>query len=151
MKSTQAGSRRTKFDLIDQSLVKEQRQCLILDPVGSTPLDWLPGNRPVDSKISMAAFTELGDMPNFIICIFVALGHLLKDHTLPKSNRAKLAKRLNKLAEDVDKELETPTTAANTLAQKYARAIEKGVNDKARRTDRHEALLELMSPFLREK
>jgi hypothetical protein len=83
--------------------------------------------------------------------LFVATGHLLKDHILPKSNKAKLAKRLNKLAEAVDKELETPTTAASTLAQKYARAIEKGVNDKARRTDRHEVLLELMSPLFREK
>lgn len=83
--------------------------------------------------------------------LFVAAGHLLKDHTLPSSKRARLAKRLSKFAEHVDQELETPTTAASTQAQRYARAIEKGVNDKARRTDRHEVLLEIMSPLFREK
>jgi len=83
--------------------------------------------------------------------LFVAAGHLLKDRVLPSSKRGRLARRLNKFAENVDRELETPTTAASTLAQQYARAIEKGVNDKARRADRHEVLLEIMSPFFREK
>lgn len=107
------------------------------------------------SKIRLI-FPQIADVSRWgnradFYSLFVAVGHLLKDHVLPQSRRVRLAKRLNKFAESVDKELETPTTTASGLAQKYARAIEKGVNDKARRTDRHEALLELMSPLFREK
>jgi hypothetical protein len=101
-------------------------------------------------------FPDISEAPRWgnradFYSLFVAAGHLLKDHTLPKSNRKKLAKKLTKLAEEIDQELETPTAADSTRAQKYARAIEKGVNDRARRTDRHEVLLETMTPFFKEK
>lgn len=59
--------------------------------------------------------------------------------------------RLVLFAQEVDKRLEDPDVRVSDAAQKYARAIEKGSNDKARRSDRHQAMLEVMSPFFEEK
>jgi hypothetical protein len=83
--------------------------------------------------------------------LFIAIGHLLKDHRIPKSSERQLSRKLVNFAEEVDRRIETPTARTSAAARSYARAIEKGSNDKARRTDRHEALINLLSPFVRRK
>jgi hypothetical protein len=81
--------------------------------------------------------------------LFVAFGSLLEKYVMPKSTRA-ITAALAKFASEVDKSLETPTSGA-TNVKKYARAIEKGVNDKARRSTRHDVLISLISPMLKKK
>jgi len=80
--------------------------------------------------------------------IFVALGTLFLHQTLPLSKEKKLAAKLLRFAEDVDERLEDPTAKTSEASASYARAIEKGSNDKARRADRQEALIEVITPFL---
>jgi hypothetical protein len=62
-----------------------------------------------------------------------------------------LSKKLVEFAIEVDRRLERPAADTSEGARKYARAIEKGSNEKARRTDRHEALSQLIEPFLKAK
>jgi hypothetical protein len=83
--------------------------------------------------------------------LFVGLGNLFQDYVLPKSAVKKLAAELGKFARAVSLRLEKSTVKTSALVRKYARAIEKGVNDKARRTDRHEALTAIIVPFLKAK
>ncbi len=81
--------------------------------------------------------------------LFVALASLLKDHQIPKTSEKRLTTELIEFADEVDKRLENPTAATSTAAKQYARAIEKGSNDNARRTDRHEALVKIIEPLLK--
>ena len=83
--------------------------------------------------------------------LFVAIGNLLRDRDLPPKNEKDLTQKLREFAGEVDQSLYTPTARAGKAPAMYARAIEKGSNDKARRLDRHEALVELISPFLKAK
>ena len=84
--------------------------------------------------------------------LFVALGKLLQDHDIPsRTSEKQLADKLVKFAREVDQRLEKPTARTSEASKKYARAIEKGSNDRARRMDRHEALAEIIEPFLRKK
>jgi hypothetical protein len=81
--------------------------------------------------------------------LFVALASQLDKNDMPKATKTMTA-ALKKLAAEVDRSLETPT-AGSAAAKKYARAIEKGSNDKARRSARHEVLTTLIAPFLKKK
>ena len=92
--------------------------------------------------------TRWGNRADFY-SLFVALGTLFLFHTLQRKSEKKLAAKLVLFAEEVDERLELPTARTSVEAQKYARAIEKGSNDKARRMDRQEALVEVIQPFLR--
>jgi hypothetical protein len=83
--------------------------------------------------------------------LFVALASLLKDHEILKTSEKRLASNLVEFATQVDKRLEEPTAATSAPSKKYARAIEKGSNDRARRTDRHEALVKVVEPFLKKQ
>ena len=83
--------------------------------------------------------------------LFVAIGNLLPDHEIPAKQEKHLAETLMQFAREVDQKVEAPTARASKVATTYARAIEKGSNDKARRLDRHEALIEIVTPFLRAK
>jgi hypothetical protein len=83
--------------------------------------------------------------------LFVAFGNLLRDHSVPRRSEKALAKKLVGFAEEVDQRLERPTANTSEVSKNYARAIEKGSNDKARRMDRHEGLVEIIEPFLRKK
>jgi hypothetical protein len=59
---------------------------------------------------------------------------------------------LFKFAELVDRQLENPTIRpGGGPVRKYARAIERGSNDKARRADRNEALSELIEGYISTK
>ena len=81
--------------------------------------------------------------------LFVALGSLLDKMTLSKPKAARNA--LEKFATEVSANIENPNSSASSAVRKYARAIEKGSNDKARRLARHEVLLKLVTPFLKKK
>jgi hypothetical protein len=82
--------------------------------------------------------------------LFVAIGTLVqtRDFGGPESEARRV---LGEFAQEVNQRLEKPTAKTGEGAKIYARAIEKGSNDKARRTDRHEALLEILSPFFKPK
>jgi hypothetical protein len=91
--------------------------------------------------------TRWGNRADFY-SLFLALGALLEKRRLPKTKEKALHKQLLRFADEVDRRLENPNANTSTGARDYARAIEKGSNDKARRSDRHEALLQLVNPFL---
>lgn len=94
--------------------------------------------------------TRWGNRADFY-SLFVALGHLLENHELPKSKVKALRSKLMKFAFEVNKCLEDPESRASSIAKTYARAIEKGSNDKARRADRNDSLLAIIQPLLKEK
>jgi type I site-specific restriction-modification system R (restriction) subunit len=81
--------------------------------------------------------------------LFVALGTLFLHQRLPRTSEKKLAAKLLKFGAEVDERLEDPKAKTSDASGGYARAIEKGSNDKARRADRQDALVEIITPFLR--
>jgi hypothetical protein len=91
--------------------------------------------------------TRWGNRADFY-SLFQALGSLLKTQDLKPARKKAFAKALTTFAEAVDKSLANPTAAVTAAAKKYARAIEKGSNDKARRADRHNALVGIIKPFM---
>jgi hypothetical protein len=101
-------------------------------------------------------FPDIADVPRWgnradYYSLFVALGNLLPTHSLPQKSEKQLRESLSEFAEEVDQRLGDPTARTSEPSRIYARAIEKGSNDKARRTDRHEVLTALITPFLKEK
>jgi hypothetical protein len=101
-------------------------------------------------------FPDISDVPRWgnradFYSLFVALGSLLDDGRLLRKSEKPLASDLVDFAVEVDKRLKKPTAATSGAAKNYARAIEKGSNDKARRTDRHEALLEIVEGYFERK
>jgi hypothetical protein len=83
--------------------------------------------------------------------LFVTLGSLLKQCEVPHKSERALSRKLVEFAQEVDQRLERPTARTSDASREYARAIEKGSNDRARRMDRHEALAQIIRPFLRDK
>jgi hypothetical protein len=107
--------------------------------------------RQVIEKLFPEIFeTRWGNRADFYT-VFVAIGSLLDKYDLPDKAIKQLREKLLTFAMDVDKRLEKPTARTSAAAGLYARAIEKGSNDKARRTDRHEALVRMIKPFFVEK
>ena len=101
-------------------------------------------------------YPEIADIPRWgnradYYTLFVALANLLKDHDVPQASEKTLSAKLVEFGEEVDRRLERPNANVSEAAKKYARAIEKGSNDKARRMDRHEALLEIIGSFFKKK
>lgn len=101
-------------------------------------------------------FPELDSVPRWgnradFYSLFVALGSLLNERDLPTSSDAALRQQLSTLAREVNRRIEHPTAATSANSKKYARAIEKGSNDRARRMDRHEVLCAVISPLLRQR
>jgi hypothetical protein len=80
--------------------------------------------------------------------LFIALGNALEHHTLLRKSTKPLADKLIEFGEEVDQRLKSPNAKTSDESRTYARAIEKGSNDKARRTDRHESLTAIIEPFL---
>ncbi len=99
-------------------------------------------------------FPNIPDVPRWgnradFYSFFVALGNLLRDHHLSARSERPLVKQLISFAQEVDQRLEKPSARVTQAAIDYARAIEKGSNDKARRMDRHESLKSLIEPFFK--
>lgn len=79
--------------------------------------------------------------------LFVAVAALKRDDVeLPDSGKGLSALRetLSEFSAEVDRRLSNPKAHVSDPAIKYARAIEKGVNDKSRRSARHKALTEVL-------
>ncbi len=104
----------------------------------------------IERLFSDISETRWGNRADFY-SLFVALGDLLDKHDLSKTKERELREKLLSFASEVDKRLENPTARTSGSAGSYARAIEKGSNDKARRTDRHDALVGIIQPLLTEK
>ena len=101
-------------------------------------------------------FPNISEMPRWgnradFYSLFVAFGNLVQGHELQPSAEKGLRDRLLEFAKEVDQQLANPSANAKKLTKTYARAIEKGSNDKARRMDRHETLFGIIQPFLKAK
>jgi len=94
--------------------------------------------------------TRWGNRADFY-SLFVTLGNSLEKRELLKAKEKDLRNTLITFATEVDRRLENPTARTSAAAKLYARAIEKGSNDRARRMERGEALTEIVRPFLAEK
>jgi len=81
--------------------------------------------------------------------LFVALSDVIREHDTPKEKHIpELRSALEKCSKDVDRRLanEDANVSANVI--EYVRAVEKGVNDKGRRADRHRVLVALIEDTL---
>lgn len=74
--------------------------------------------------------------------LFVALGSCFQHSSLAKSHERALRDDLVKFGENITSKL--ATTSRTGPAGRYAAAIEKGSNDKARRSDRHDVLTDVI-------
>lgn len=81
--------------------------------------------------------------------LFVALAEVGRAHEFPRARHTgALRSALGKFAKDVDRRLTNENVRVTADVVDYVRAIEKGVNDKARRADRHRVLLTLIEDIL---
>lgn len=76
--------------------------------------------------------------------LFVATHEVFRAGGISVAQGKKIATALEQFGTEVDRALENTSARVSSDAKKYARAIEKGSNEKARRTDRHEALTALL-------
>ena len=79
--------------------------------------------------------------------LFVALAILTKTHKLPEGNVHQLRDALIVFGHQVNMLMLEETFPATSQVTSYVAAVIKGVTDKARRADRHEALVETIEPF----
>jgi len=73
--------------------------------------------------------------------LFVALNFLLIDHILSPSSLPKLRKTLREFEIDADKRVADESVSVCKNVAAYVRAVQRGANDKARRAERHSALI----------
>jgi hypothetical protein len=78
--------------------------------------------------------------------LFVALAHLMQEHRLGETRFRRLRKSLDEFAGAIGVRLADERATVSDAVVQYVRAVEKGVSDKARRANRHRALLEIISP-----
>jgi len=84
--------------------------------------------------------------------LFVGLGEVLQSHTeLSSTVERRVRDALLKFREDVARSIKDPESAVATVAARYARAIEKGVNDRGRRKARHDALTRVLTDAVTSK
>lgn len=80
--------------------------------------------------------------------LFVLIGSLYRSGLrLPQSKVAAVRRKLVKFGNEVTTRLSEPRAKVSKQAVAYARAVEKGVNDRHRRVMRHEALHQLIGTF----
>jgi hypothetical protein len=82
--------------------------------------------------------------------LFVALAEVIREHGAPKGKQIpELRSAMEKFSKAVDRRLanEDATVPADVI--EYVRAVEKGVNEKARRADRHRILVALAEETLK--
>lgn len=82
--------------------------------------------------------------------LFVALAHFVKARRIPKSAASvnRLTKALAEFEAEIERRLEDDTKKARNEVVKYVRNVQKGANDKARRAERHAALLNIIEPLM---
>ncbi len=101
-------------------------------------------------------FPDISEVPRWgnradFYSLFVAMGNLVQGHELQPGAENGLRAKLIEFAGEIDQQLAKSSAKANPSTKDYARAIEKGSNDKARRMDRHETLVGIIQPFLKAK
>jgi hypothetical protein len=83
--------------------------------------------------------------------LFVAVAHMLRDHTLPERQQRPLATSLAAFAHNISMRLSDEAADVPDTAVRYVRAVEKGSSDKSRRAARHQAMLEVISQHFRRR
>lgn len=79
--------------------------------------------------------------------LFVSVASLLVDQEIPSKNLPRLRAALRTFELAVDRRLMDETASTTDAVVAYVRAVEKGANDKKRRSDRHEVLCALLRPY----
>jgi hypothetical protein len=81
--------------------------------------------------------------------LFLAISDIIREHEVPKDPTvAALRKALEDFSKDVNRRLANEEAKVVPDVIEYVRAVEKGVNDKARRADRHRVLVALFEKTL---
>jgi hypothetical protein len=83
--------------------------------------------------------------------LFVGLATLLQSHDLSQRSYQRVASALNKFEQEINLRLSNERAKVSEDAVSYVRAVEKGANDKARRAERHRALLNVITEFFSPK
>jgi len=101
-------------------------------------------------------FPDIVDVPRWgkrsdFYTLFVALGSRLQAGGISEKMEKRLRDALMRFATKVNQMVEDVSVTNPTQARQYADAIVKGSNDKARRADRHEAIVKTIEPILSEK
>ena len=81
--------------------------------------------------------------------LFIALADVIREHDTPKEQQIpNLRAVLEDFSKDVNRRLANEDAKVALEVTEYVRAVEKGVNDKARRADRHRVLVGLIEKTL---
>jgi hypothetical protein len=82
--------------------------------------------------------------------LFVALAEIIREHGTPKGKQIpELRSAMEKFSRTVDRRLANEDAIVPADVIEYVRAVEKGVNEKARRADRHRILIALTEETLK--
>lgn len=82
--------------------------------------------------------------------LFLVVGEFLRLHgTLPTQNTSPLRKELQRFSDEVNRRLADDHAAVRKPAGEYARAVEKGVNDRHRRSTRHDQLRTVIQQYFK--
>jgi len=79
--------------------------------------------------------------------LFVVIASLLRFGKQKKGKKKELRETLSKFAKEVKLRLADEDARVSEEAISYVRAVEKGANDKPRRSNRHKALLNIIEPY----
>lgn len=81
--------------------------------------------------------------------LFVALADIIREYDVPRDKLIPgLRSALEKFSKEVNRRLANEDAEVSADVIEYVRAVEKGVNDKARRADRHRILVALIEEAL---
>jgi hypothetical protein len=81
--------------------------------------------------------------------LFIALAEIIREHDAPKDRELPaLRAALEKFSRAVNRRLGDENANVSARVIEYVRAVEKGVNDKARRADRHRIVVALIEETL---
>ena len=83
--------------------------------------------------------------------LFISTAHQLRDHLLPGDQFENMRQALNEFACDITTYQHNERSPVRQQVKDYVEAIRRGSSDKHRRGIRHQALLEVVSPFYRQR
>lgn len=83
--------------------------------------------------------------------LFVALAYLLRSGDLPQSKVRDVRRSLDNFAKEINARFGDEKATVSKSAVDYVHAVEKGVNDKKRRADRHATLTGVIKDYFKPK
>ena len=83
--------------------------------------------------------------------LFVGTAHLLRDMALPNSTVPGVREALSDFAAEITKHQRNERARVRVEVKNYVAAMRRGSSDRTRRGVRHQALLEVISPFFEER